>query len=142
MARRCARGAAVQRRRGRGGACTEALRRAHAGAARRRSFNRAHRLFSSPAQAELAGADAYAALVAACGGGDDGAALADWFALCRCDALAISNSTFSFSAAMLAAHVAGDAAFVAARPDPRVGAMASFDPWDAPSTLNVRDAVS
>ena len=110
----------------------------------RSCFNRS---FSPPlrgcAQAELAGAEAYAALVAACGGGDDGAALADWFALCRCDALAISNSTFSFSAAMLAAHAApgGGCGFVAARPDPRLGAMAAFDPWDAPSTLNARDVV-
>jgi hypothetical protein len=94
------------------------------------------------AQAELAGDDAYAALVDACGGGDDGVALADWFALCRCDTLAVSNSTFSFSAAMLAAHAATPGAFVAARPDPRAGVMADFDPWDAPSTLNARDAAS
>ena len=91
------------------------------------------------AQAELAGADAYAALVDACGGGDDGAALADWFALCRCDALAVSNSTFSFSAAMLAAQAApgGASGFVAARPEPCAKALTAFDPWNAPSTLKL-----
>jgi hypothetical protein len=94
------------------------------------------------AQEELAGDSAYAALVDACGGGDDGAALADWFALCRCDALAVSNSTFSFSAAMLAAHAAAPGTFAAVRPDPRSGAMADFDPWIAPSTVNARDAAS
>ena len=94
---------------------------------------------ASRAQAELAGAEAYSALVDACGGGDDGGALADWFALCRCDALAVSNSTFSFSAAMLAAQAAssGASGFVAARPDPRTGALTAFDPWNAPSTLKL-----
>ena len=94
---------------------------------------------ASHVQAELAGADAYSALVEACGGGDDGAALADWFALCRCDALAVSNSTFSFSAAMLAAHAApgGATSFLAARPDPHARALTAFDPWSAPSTLKL-----
>jgi hypothetical protein len=42
---------------------------------------------------------------------------------------------------MLAAHAA-PGAFAAARPDPHAGAMADFDPWIAPSTLNARDAAS
>jgi hypothetical protein len=90
------------------------------------------------AQASALGADAYAALVAAFGGGDDGAALADWFALARCDVLAISNSTFSFSAAMLATAGAeeGSRCARAVRPDPAAQALVPFDPWSAPPTLN------
>ena len=99
--------------------------------------HRARRLDTS--QADALGAEAYAALVAAFGGGDDGAALADWAFLSRCDALAISNSTFSFSAAMLAAQRRGGDAFLAVRPDPRARALVPLDPWDAPPTLKRPD---
>jgi hypothetical protein len=132
------------------------------------------------------GAEAYAALTCAFGGGEDGAALAEWAFLTRCaaqqstcgrtcldacvacalmlrpppplhtrscDALAISNSTFSFSAAMLASAAAapeshhrcsrsggdangsGRAAFRAVRPDPVQRTLVPFDPWDALPTL-------
>ena len=69
-----------------------------------------------------------------------------------CDALAISNSTFSFSAAMLASATAapeslhrcscgddangsGRAAVRAVRPDPVQRTLVPFDPWDALPTL-------
>ena len=122
-------------------------------------------------KAEALGAEAHAALADALGGGADGAALADWFVLSRCgmhcwcallssnqrralthhrlpyarscDALAVSNSTFSFSAAMLAAERAARAApavallFTASRPDPAARALVPFDPWDAAPTLKL-----
>ena len=70
-----------------------------------------------------------------------------------CDALAISNSTFSFSAAMMASAAAAEkrrcccsggddangshshAAFRVVRPDPAARALVPFDPWDALPTL-------
>lgn len=86
--------------------------------------------------AEVLGAHGHDGLVAAFGGGENGAALADWHFLSACDALAISNSTFSFTAAMLAD--AGDAdaqPFCAVRPDPNAGALVAFNAWDAQPTL-------
>jgi hypothetical protein len=50
----------------------------------------------------------------------------DFFALTRCDHLAISNSTFSFAAAMLNCKVRS---FV--RPDPILERLEPFDPWDS-----------
>ncbi len=138
----------------------------------------------------MLGPHAYDTLVSAFGGGEDGAALADWAFLTRCvlrrlhcsslacvfvfgpyadvgpdygharscDALAISNSTFSFSAAMLASAAAAEksrrcssggddvnvshshAAFRAVRPDPVARALVPFDPWDALPTLKRGDA--
>ncbi len=106
----------------------------------RRRTHITHWLTSSAcAQEDALGADAHAELVAAFGGGDDGAAFADWFFLSRCDALAVSNSTFSFSAAMMAAAAAEERRpeqrFRAVRPDPAAQALLPFDPWDALPTL-------
>lgn len=54
----------------------------------------------------------------------------DFHLLTQADALAISNSTFSFVAAMLNLHAK---AFV--RPDRDAAALVAFDPWDAPVLL-------
>lgn len=50
----------------------------------------------------------------------------DFYTLTRCDHLAISNSTFSFAAAMLNATARS---FV--RPEPQLERLEQFDPWDA-----------
>ena len=52
--------------------------------------------------------------------------LPDFFLLSRCAALAISNSTFSFAAALLAAP---EASF--ARPLPASGELEPFSPWES-----------
>ena len=54
----------------------------------------------------------------------------DFHLLTRCHALAISNSTFSFAASLLASE--GER-FV--RPDPETGALMPFDPWSSPPQL-------
>lgn len=54
----------------------------------------------------------------------------DWFMLTRCHALAISNSTFSFTASM-----ANTTASVFARPDLQANALVPFDPWDSEPLL-------
>ena len=54
----------------------------------------------------------------------------DWFMLTQCDALAISNSTFSFTASM-----ANETASVFMRPDPQANALVPFDPWDSEPLL-------
>lgn len=64
----------------------------------------------------------------------------DHFVLSRADYLAISNSSFSFSAAMLNAS-----AKEFQRPDPNLLRLVSFDPWHAPVLLDPKvpaDAVS
>jgi hypothetical protein len=60
----------------------------------------------------------------------DAAFFPDWFFLTRCQALAISNSTFSFTAAML-----NDRASVFARPHPGSRTLVTFDPWDSEPLL-------
>ena len=80
---------------------------------------------------------------------------ADWWALGQADALAISNSTFSFTAAMLACPPRTpvepnrpDAAAEPAvahrfwRPDPEAGALVPFDPWDAKPLLTCSEAAA
>ena len=54
----------------------------------------------------------------------------DFYYLTQCDALAISNSSFSFMAAMLNRRIEW-----AVRPDPEQRKLVSFDPWDAPVIL-------
>ena len=54
----------------------------------------------------------------------------DFFLLTQCDVLLISNSTFSFAAAMLNERAAQ---FV--RPTPETGELVEFDPWDARPVL-------
>lgn len=54
----------------------------------------------------------------------------DWFMLTRCDAVAISNSTFSFTACMM-----NETASVFVRPDLRLGTLVQFDPWDSEPLL-------
>jgi hypothetical protein len=54
----------------------------------------------------------------------------DFLALANANVLGISNSTFSFFAGMLNSR-----AKMFMRPDPKVGAMRPFDPWDAPVLL-------
>jgi hypothetical protein len=84
--------------------------------------------------ADVVGEAACTGLADAFGGGPDGEALADFFLMTRCDKLAISNSTYSFTAAMIATAV--DAQRCACyRPDPSAAAMVPFDPWDAQPTL-------
>ncbi|MCG5238905.1 alpha-1,2-fucosyltransferase [Azospirillum doebereinerae] len=56
--------------------------------------------------------------------------LTDFLVLTRAHRLAVSNSSFSFTAAMLNDRCGG---FV--RPDPARGALVPFDPWDAPVLL-------
>jgi hypothetical protein len=57
--------------------------------------------------------------------------LVDFFALCRADRLAISNSTFSFVASML-----NEGAAECMRPDPKLQALVPYDPWDAEILLD------
>jgi hypothetical protein len=57
----------------------------------------------------------------------------DWGLLTRCHALAISNSTFSFTASMVNAS-----ASVFARPDPQARSLVPFDPWDSEPLLFLR----
>lgn len=56
--------------------------------------------------------------------------LPDFFLLARCAALAISNSTFSFAAALLAEP---ESQFV--RPSPECAALETFHPWASPPHL-------
>lgn len=82
---------------------------------------------------------------------------------CRCSVLLVSNSSFSFCAAMLATAAAGAAAdseekggggaergpvsssggsrcragMVTVRPDPELRRLVPFDPWDASPTLKL-----
>ena len=57
--------------------------------------------------------------------------LVDHYWLGRADYLAISNSSFSFTAAMLNPGLQG-----AVRPDPVLRRLVDFDPWDAPVLLD------
>jgi hypothetical protein len=57
--------------------------------------------------------------------------LVDHFILSRADHLAISNSSFSFTAAMLNPHLSA-----AVRPHPDRHALVEFDPWGAPVLLD------
>jgi hypothetical protein len=57
--------------------------------------------------------------------------LIDHFILSRADHLAISNSSFSFTAAMLNPHLTS-----ALRPDPDRRELVAFDPWAAPVLLD------
>ena len=78
----------------------------------------------------------YAALVAGLGGGELAATQADWLLMTRCGSLAISNSTFSFSASMLASARAPGCDFDAMmRPCPLARMLVPFDPWDSQPTL-------
>jgi hypothetical protein len=54
----------------------------------------------------------------------------DWFVLTRCHALAISNSTFSFTASMM-----NETASSFVRPDLRARALMPFDPWNSEPLL-------
>ncbi|MGB6354281.1 MAG: alpha-1,2-fucosyltransferase [Steroidobacteraceae bacterium] len=57
--------------------------------------------------------------------------LLDHFILSSADHLAISNSSFSFTAAMLNAHLSA-----AVRPDPERRALVEFNPWAAPVLMD------
>ncbi|MFV3077652.1 glycosyltransferase [Niveispirillum fermenti] len=57
--------------------------------------------------------------------------LDDFQALCAADILAISNSTFSFTAGLL-----NDRAMAFHRPDRAAGLLISFDPWASPALLH------
>lgn len=57
--------------------------------------------------------------------------LADHYWLCRADHLAISNSTFSFTAALLNGRMRS-----AVRPDPVARCLTPFTPWNAPVLLD------
>ena len=89
-----------------------------------------------------ADAGRWAAAHAACGDAlTDGALemLCDWAALRAADVVAVSNSTFSFSAALLAdAPRAAPPPDVARfwRPHPAQRRLVPFEPWDASPTLN------
>jgi len=96
------------------------------------------------------------------GGGGDEARMRlflDWWAMTQAETLAISNSTFSFTAAMLNRHSAphvgdttsstttaassssmacGPGCFV--RPVPEVRALQSFDPWNSYPLLTCADS--
>jgi hypothetical protein len=61
----------------------------------------------------------------------------DFFTLSRCDLLAISNSTFSFAAAML-----NTTARQFLRPDPDSQRLEPFDPWDSPVLLQPRRKIA
>ena len=50
----------------------------------------------------------------------------DYYTLTQCDVLAISNSSFSFSASML-----NERAKVFVRPSKLAGGMVAYDPWNA-----------
>ena len=100
----------------------------------------------APAQlAHLLRADRalWAAAHAACGDAlTDGALemLCDWAALRAADVVAVANSTFSFSAALLAdaprAAPPPDGASRFWRPHPAQRRLVPFEPWDASPTLN------
>jgi hypothetical protein len=60
----------------------------------------------------------------------DAAFFPDWFMLTHCHALATSNSTFSFTAAMV-----NETASLFVRPDLKRGALVPFDPWDSEPLL-------
>jgi hypothetical protein len=60
----------------------------------------------------------------------DAAFFADWYLLTRCQAIAISNSTFSFTASML-----NETASIFMRPDPGARALVPFDPWNSEPLL-------
>ena len=60
----------------------------------------------------------------------DAAFFLDWFMLTRCHALAVSNSTFSFTAAMI-----NEIASLFVRPELRRGGLIPFDPWDSEPLL-------
>ena len=60
---------------------------------------------------------------------------ADFYMLTQCDVLAISNSTFSYAAAML-----NEKAVATVRPDPAVQGLISFDPWDNQVLLTAKQA--
>ena len=59
----------------------------------------------------------------------------DFYVMSQCDVLGISNSTFSFAAAMM-----NEKARVFARPDPVVEGMVGFDPWAADVQLRKPEA--
>jgi hypothetical protein len=59
----------------------------------------------------------------------------DFYVLSQCDVLGISNSTFSFAAAMM-----NQTAAVFSRPDPIQQAMVQFDPWSSPVHLRKQAA--
>jgi len=61
----------------------------------------------------------------------------DWLLLTQCDRLAISNSTFSFSAAMMNERCTE---FV--RPDPARNSLVPFDPWNAEPLLMLKHHTS
>ena len=87
-----------------------------------------------------ADAGRWTAAHAACGDAlTDGALemLCDWAALRAADVVAVSNSTFSFSAALLAdaPRAAPDVAR-SWRPHPAQRRLVPFEPWDASPTLN------
>jgi hypothetical protein len=67
----------------------------------------------------------------------DAAFFVDWFMLTRCQALAISNSTFSFTASMM-----NRASRQFVRPDLQVRALTPFDPWHSEPLLFLRPAAS
>jgi FkbM family methyltransferase len=58
----------------------------------------------------------------------------DHYILSRARHLAISNSTFSFTAAMINSDAASFA-----RPDPTQRCIVSFDPWDADTLIDAKD---
>lgn len=65
------------------------------------------------------------------GAGPPGAEfLPDFLTLTLASRLALSNSSFSFTAALLNRRARG-----VLRPDPKRGSLAAFDPWDAPVLL-------
>jgi hypothetical protein len=59
--------------------------------------------------------------------------LRDWWLLTQCDRLAISNSTFSFSAAMM-----NERCQEFLRPDPARSSLVPFDPWNAEPLLMLK----
>ncbi len=64
----------------------------------------------------------------------DGAGFyADFYVLSQADVVGISNSTFSFAAAMM-----NTAATAFARPEPTAGRMVPFDPWASPVVLTMQ----
>jgi hypothetical protein len=71
--------------------------------------------------------------------GDGSGVVADWFTMAAADVLLSSNSTLSFTAAMVARHGAPGAR--ALRPDPRVGAYVDFDPWASLPLLPAREGL-
>lgn len=61
-------------------------------------------------------------------------AVADWWLMQRADVLAVSNSTFSLTAAML--HAGHHPRFY--RADPQAEGFVEFDPWDTLPLLPAR----